>query len=114
MPYAGGEIRFEHLDGIYNHEELILEKLNNDRPAFSRPSATSLICFVLNESEVTANVVSAISDALINTPKRFMKVCFVGTDKRTERALKVSLKERTFALAFIDDLEKAKEWLVKE
>ena len=39
------EIWFEHLDGIYEYEALVLEKLRNDLPMFTKPSTTSLICF---------------------------------------------------------------------
>ena len=59
LPYNGGEIWFEHLDGLYGHEALALEKLAGDAPLFSRPSSPAYICFVLDETAVTAAVVDA-------------------------------------------------------
>ena len=35
LPYAGGEIWFEHLDGIYQYTELAIEKLCADSDFFS-------------------------------------------------------------------------------
>lgn len=112
LPYGGGEIWFEHLDGMYGHGDLVLEKLRNDRPRFSRPSATSLICFVLDETQLTPEIVSAIVDALTNTQKLFLKVCFITSDKKATHTLRSALKNRPFALAFMEDVEKAKEWLI--
>ena len=37
--FGGGEIWFEHLDGIYQYAELALEKLCADSDFFCRPSA---------------------------------------------------------------------------
>ena len=48
MPFHGSEIWFEHLDGIYDNEELVTEKLQRDAENFSRPSSPGLICFVLD------------------------------------------------------------------
>lgn len=114
LPYAGGEIWFEHLDGIYDNENLVLEKLTADRPLFSRPSQTSSIGFVLDETVVTETIIGAIADALLNTQKRFLRVCFIGTDRKTEKALKKALKIKPFALAFINDFDEAKDWLIRE
>ena len=114
LPYGGGEIWFEHLDGVYIHEALVLEKLNADLPRFRRPSMTSLICFVLSETALTPAIIAAIATALTDTSKVFRRVCFVGADKKSEHALRVELRRAAFAIAFMEDLEKAKEWLVRE
>ena len=39
LPYRGGEIWFEHLDGMYQYTELVLKKLRSDSAAFLAPSA---------------------------------------------------------------------------
>lgn len=114
LPFGGGEIWFEHLDGIYANEDLVLEKLRHDRPLFSRPSATSQIGFVLDETTVTDAIITEIADALLHTKKVFSRVCFIGADRKTEKRLRSVLQSRSFALAFICDFEKAKEWLVQE
>lgn len=36
LPYNGGEIWFEHLDGFYDNEEFVLKKLKSEIPEFSR------------------------------------------------------------------------------
>ena len=114
LPFGGGEIWFEHLDGIYEYEELVLEKLSGDIPIFCRPSKTSVIGFVLDETVVTDKICSAIVNALINTAKRFTRVCFIGSDKKTAKRLKKELFAHGFAVSFINDFEKAKEWLISE
>ena len=112
--YRGGEIWFEHLDGLYEHEALVLEKLKNDRKTFCRASYPSMIGFVLDETEVTRNISEAIADALLHSGKLFRMVCFIGTDKKTRKALQAVLSDGTFMLEFINDLEKAKEWFIPE
>lgn len=39
---------------------------------------------------------------------------FVGVNKTVKRKIRDALLEGSFALSFIDDFEKAKEWLVGE
>ena len=114
MAFGGGEIWFEHLDGIYNFEESVLNKLEDDGKVFCRPSMPSLICFNLDETEITERIMAAISDKLLNNSKRFTRVCFVGADRTSAKKLKKTLMYNGFALHFTNDFEKAKEWLVSE
>ena len=53
LPFRGGEIWFEHLDGMYQYTNLVLEKLKNDSHIFLLPSKPSQIGFVLDETLVT-------------------------------------------------------------
>lgn len=112
MAFGGGEIWFEHLDGIYDNTELVLEKLSTDRALFSKPSVTSLICFNIDETVITNEIIDGISDALVNSDKQFRKVCFVGSNRATMKLLKKALKGKGFMIEFINDFEKAKEWLI--
>lgn len=114
MFFGGGEIWFEHLDGIYEHTDLAIEKLENDSKQFKRPSGPSLIAINLDETEVNSELINAISDKLLNSGKRFTRVVFVGTNKAVQLELKKTLAGGGFALKFINDFEKAKEWLVSE
>ena len=41
-----------------------------------------------------------------------MKVVFVGTDGRGRRAINKAMVGAPFPISFINDLEKAKEWLI--
>ena len=47
LPYRGGMIWFEHLDGLGRSCQLTLEKLRADEPAFHLPSAPGCVAFGL-------------------------------------------------------------------
>ena len=114
MPFGGGEIWFEHLDGIGEHTALALQKLEGDRTRFKAPSAPSLLAVNLDETRVTQALIAALVEQILRAGKRFTRVAFVGVDKTAKRALEAALGSPPFALAFINDFEKAKEWLVSE
>ena len=112
LPYNGGEIWFEHLDGIYGFEELVLSKLEGDIRSFTRPSSTSYICFVFNETTVTDRIIDAVKRSILECRKRFMKIAFVGLDKKSKHRLKRELKGKGFGVNFFEGLEDAKQWLL--
>lgn len=112
LPYAGGEIWFEHLDGIYQYAELAIEKLRTDTAIFRRPSSPGYITFVLDETIITEELISEIADALLEPGKRFMRVAFVGADRLSYKKLKKLLYGHSFAIKFFDGIEPAKEWLL--
>ena len=114
LPFAGGEIWFEHLDGIYQYTPLAVQKLRADTAAFRRPSAPGYIAFVLDETVITEELISAITDALTGPGKRFMRVAFVGTDGASDRKLKKLLYGHGFAIGSFDGIEPAKDWLLDE
>ena len=78
LAYHGGEIWFEHLDGIYDHENLALKKLAEDTAMFARPSSPCDICFVFDETTVTDRMIGAVKKAILGSGKRFMKIAFAG------------------------------------
>lgn len=112
MFFGGGEIWFEHLDGIHEHTEFAIEKLERDYQQFKRPSMPSLIAINLDETVVTEALISAVADKLLKGDKRFTRVVFVGVDKKIKRKIERELAGASFVLSFINDFEKAKEWLV--
>ena len=113
--FGGGEIWIEHLDAMYQYTDLVLEKLKNDSHIFLLPSKPSQICFVLDETLVTKDIVEKILGLLCEGQKRFMRVCFIGTDKKIQQMFRGALKGKSsFTISFINDFEKAKEWLVNE
>lgn len=115
LPFAGGEIWFEHLDGMYQYTDLVREKLKGDIPIFRRPSNPSAIGFVLDETWITEELAEDIAESLCETAKVFRRVYFIGTDRRTRAMLRKALAGRSsFAIAFINNFERAKEWLVSE
>ena len=115
LPFNGGEIWFEHLDGMYQYSDLVFEKLKNDSTVFLLPSKPSAIGFVLDETLITQKIVNEIADLLCGKSKTFMRVCFIGTNRKIKNALCSALYNRAdFEISFINDFEKAKEWLIKK
>ena len=114
LPFAGGEIWFEHLDGIYQYTDLAIQKLRTDTVTFRRPSSTGYLAFVLDETVITDALISEIADALIRPGKPFMRVAFVGADGLSCKKLKKLLYGHGFAIRFFDGIEPAKEWLMDE
>lgn len=112
LPFAGGEIWFEHLDGIYQYTELAVEKLPTDAAIFRRPSSLGYITFILDETTVTEELISEIADALIKPGKQFMRAAFVGADGFSRKKLKKLLYGHGFAFKFFTGIEAAKEWLL--
>ncbi len=110
--YGGGEIWFEHLDGIYQYTELAVEKLCADSDFFCRPSAPSYIAFVLDETAVTDELILTISEKLKKSEKQFMRVAFIGANKKAKNNLKKYLKNSSFAVNFFKGIEPSKEWLI--
>ena len=111
LPYRGGMIWFENLDGLGPHTELAREKLMQDRPALLSPSGPGLVCVVLNETRVDDALADALADALLQGDKRFTRVCLVGADFRTRRRIRRAAGD-AFPLAFLPGLEQAKAWLI--
>lgn len=114
LPFAGGEIWFEHLDGIYQYTGLAIQKLRTDTAAFRRPSSPGYIAFVLDETIITEELICEIADSLINPGKQFMRAAFVGADGPSRKKLKKLLYGHGFAIKFFDGIEPAKEWLIDE
>ena len=114
LPYRGGSIWFEHLDGLGPHTSLAREKLRGDLSALLSPSGPGLVCVVLNETRVDGALADALTDALTDAllrgGKRFRRVCVVGADFRTRRRIRRAAG--AFPLAFLPGLEQAKEWLI--
>ncbi len=98
---------------MYQYTELVLEKLKNDSHTFILPSKPSYIAFVLDETMITADLIDEIVHLLCSEKKQFRRVCFIGIDRKSKRLLKYALCNKgIFAVAFINDTEKAKEWLI--
>ena len=60
LPFNGGEIWFEHLDGMYQYTELVLEKLKNDSHTFLLLSKPAHIAFILDETLITEQLIDEI------------------------------------------------------
>ena len=100
---------------MYQYTDLVLEKLKNDSHIFLLPSKPSRIAFILDETFITKAIVEKIVTLLCDERKKFMRVCFIGMDRKIQQMFRNALKGKAnFAFSFINDLEQAKEWLVSE
>ncbi len=114
LPYRGGMIWFEHLDGLGRSCQLTLEKLRADEPTFHLPSAPGCVAFVLTDSKITPEITEALVRTLTETEKPFRRVAFIGADGKVRRELSRRLMSSGVAVHFEKDVEKAKEWLIPE
>ena len=110
--YAGGEIWCEHLDALYDKKELVLKKFKSDLDVIKKPSTTSHIIVILDETDVDSDILQVILDELSSIGKPIRKVAFVGLTVKNKRYIKSSANPLDFAVQCIDDLEKAKEWVL--
>lgn len=117
MYYGGGEIWFEQLDALSVYKEVVKEKFLKDLDMIRRPSSPAFLAVNLNETLVDEELAELIVNGLWNIDRRLIKVVFVGLDKAGKKLLQRQLRSRgedRFVYCFINDYEKAKEWLVQE
>lgn len=116
LPYNGGEIWAEHLDGLYTYKEIVFRKFERDIPEMMKPSSPSTIAVALTETKVDEEILNKILDTYLNTDKIIRRVAFVGLDRRGQKQLQQLLNEASpnvkFEVYCTEDFEKAKEWLV--
>ncbi len=116
MYFGGGEIWFEHLDGMYSFTDEVMQKFIEDTANITKPSAPSLIAVNLEETVVDKKIIALITDTYIKNTRYIYKVVFVGLDNCSQKLMKKAFKRREreyqFAVNYINDFEKAKEWLV--
>ncbi len=117
MAYKGGEIWFEQLDALSVHTDIVMEKFSRDLLFMKRPSLTGLIAVNINETLINEDMAEIIIREFIHITK-IRKIVFVGAAKETKKFMKHILKREIinikFIYTFIDDYEKAKEWLVSK
>lgn len=112
MFFGGGEIWFEQLDALSVYTDIVTEKFLVDMKDIVRPSTPSRIAVNLNETLDDENVAEVICGGLSSAGKNVQRVVFVGLDRNGKKLVERFLPETQFIYAFIDDYEKAKEWLV--
>lgn len=110
--FNGGSIWCEHLDGMGQCRDIVIEKFLGDVKQFSRPSMTSYMIINLDETELYDDIVSCITDTLINSPKRIVKLAVVGVHKSKQAAFRRIHNEKGCVVGFFADFEKAKQWLL--
>ena len=71
---------------------------------------TSFMIINLDETELDNEIISCITDTLIRSEKRLVKLPFVGVKKSARGAFRRIGNEKKCAVNFYDDYEKAKQW----
>lgn len=111
--FNGGSIWAEHLDGMGDMKDKVIDKFLNDKKSFCRPSMTSFVIVNLDQTEIDDDIISCIFDTFVNSQKRFMKIAFVGVRKIGDRNyLRVISQKKGCPVEFFDDFEKAKWWVL--
>ena len=109
--YHDGTIWCEHLDGMGPYEDEMITKFLEDKQTFSRPSVSSFMIINLDKTHMTDRIADTIVTAIIESDKPFRKIVFVGV-KAPWRGRFGTIKQKGIMINFIDDYEKAKEWLI--
>ena len=108
--FNGGSIWCEHLDSMGEMKDKVIEKFFEDKKTFCRPSMTSFIIINLDQTELDDDIISCITDKLISSPKRIMKLAFVGVRKPIDKNdLRIIGQKKGCPMEFFDDFEKAKQ-----
>lgn len=111
--FNGGSIWCEHLDGMGDLKDKVIEKFLGDKKCFCRPSMTSFMIINIDETVIDTDIISCITETIIGSQKRFMKIAFVGVGKIADRNdLRVIAKAKSCAVEFFNDFEKAKQWVL--
>ena len=114
--FGGGEIWFEQLDALSIHKDVILDKFLKDMETIKRPSSPAFIGINLDESIVDKEIADTIISNLAQANPFVRKVAFVGLDSKGVKLIKQAIDNNHtpigFVFTFINDYERAKEWLV--
>lgn len=113
LNYNGGTIWCEHLDSMGNLENEVIKKFQTDYKTFSRPSVSSYMIINLDETIISNKIADCIINYILECPKSFMKIAFVGVDKYQKNLFKIINKNSGTIISFFNDYEKAKEWVLK-
>ena len=109
-----GEIWCEHLDSLYDQKELLKKKFSQDLLQIEKPSASSFVVVIMDESNIDSDCLDWILFEFSKLKKQLRKVVFVGLNIQMKRYMKKKSADTNFLMICMDDLEKAKEWLVKK
>jgi len=114
LPFRGGEIWCEHLDGLSDRLDIVEEKFNRDLRAILRPSTSALIALDIYGTRLDQRVAGLIIEKLAAAGPKVRRMAIIGASRAVSRILKDSLKRERprFAVRFVDGFELGKEWLI--
>lgn len=110
--FGGGEIWCEHLDSLCDRKDLFFEKFDNDLKTIKRPSASSYLAVILNETDVDREMIDYLLDTFISLDKPLKKIAFIGLDNKSNKYINKKNKGTYILMKSISDLEEAKNWLI--
>ena len=114
LNYNGGTIWCEHLDSMGNMESEVIQKFEGDYKVFSRPSVSSYMIINLDETTITEKIAVSIINGITECKKRFLKIAFVGVGRKEQKQFGRIMKKTGIIVSYLQDYEKAKEWLLKQ
>ena len=106
-----GTIWCEHLDGMGMCEDEVITKFLEDKRTFSKPSVSSFMIINLDKTHMTDRIADTIVTVILESVKPFRKIAFVGVKAYWRNQFSI-IKQKGILISFIDDYEKAKEWLI--
>ena len=112
LNYNGGTIWCEHLDGMGNLEREVIEKFEADLPRMLRPSVSSCVIINLDETVMTDAITNVIVNGFLRSDKQIRKIAIFGVDRKKRNAFNEIHNRNGAIIKFMDDYEKAKEWLI--
>lgn len=116
ITFHDAELWAANFDSLGDHYELIKKKFLEDIAVLKRPSSPSQVLLNLHQTDVTNELAHFLIDNFESAQPYLKKVVFSGLCYRAKRELQKYIFKKQpglqFAVNFIDDVEKAKEWLL--
>ena len=110
--FGGGEIWCEHLDSLCDRKDLFFEKFDNDLKTIKRPSASSYLAVIVDETDIDREMIDYLLDTFISLDKPLKKIAFIGLDNKWNKYFNKKNKGTYILMKSISDLEEAKNWLI--
>lgn len=110
--FGGGEIWCEHLDSLCDRKDLFFEKFDNDLKTIKRPSASSYLAVIVDETDIDREMIDYLLDTFISLDKPLKKIAFIGLDNKWNKYINKKNKGTYILMKSISDLEEAKNWLI--
>ena len=110
--FGGGEIWCEHLDSLCDRKDLFFEKFDNDLKTIKRPSASSYLAVIVDETDIDREIIDYLLDTFISLDKPLKKIAFIGLDNKWNKYINKKNKGTYILMKSISDLEEAKNWLI--
>lgn len=114
LPFHGGELWAIELDSLYEHTDLVVEKLRGDMEYARRPSTPSAVAVHLKNTAVSQELTALIAWELSTAGGAVRRAALIGLGFRARWKMRSALRQSgcVCTVAFFSDYERAKEWLI--